>query len=482
MIGWVSSGVSDRTLVRDLAWLILSSDFFARSAAGEIFCYERGVYVPGGEFLIRQRVKHLLLELSKAEKWTRKLAREVTEFILLDTPELEATPSSDFINLENGILDVRTGELRPHSPKVLSTIRIPIAFDAQSSCPRIDEFIGEVFPKDSTHLAWEILGDLVTPDRSIQKAVCLVGEGGNGKGVFAQLAVRFVGPNNVAHLSLQKIEKDRFAVAGLYQKLANICTDLPSERLEDISLFKAITGCDRITGEFKYQNAFQFTPFARLIFSANHLPTSRDASVAFFDRWLVIPFEKRFRGTSREIPRRTLDSNLSSSREISGALNRALPALRKIRWEARFTETPSTREQWKEFQRATNPLGLWLEAETIASGSALVAQDELHAAYALACDKANRPILTRQMFGRALRRLRPDLKEAQRTIGGSRRWVYLGIGMKNGLGESLSKREATPPTPRTGSLESLDREDSPIGDLGGSQSERETATEIAFLE
>jgi hypothetical protein len=127
MIALVSSTVSDRTLVRDLAWLILSSDYFARSPAGEIFRYERGVYAPGGEFLIRQRVKHLLLELRKAEKWTRKLAREVTEFILLDTPELEAAPSSDFINLENGILDVWTGELLPHTPKVLSTIRIPIA-------------------------------------------------------------------------------------------------------------------------------------------------------------------------------------------------------------------------------------------------------------------------------------------------------------------------------------------------------------------
>jgi P4 family phage/plasmid primase-like protien len=457
MIVCISGYISDRTLVRDLASLILASDFFARSPAGEIFRYERGVYAPGGEFFIRQQVKHLLLDHHKAEKWTRKLAREVTEFILLDTPELEATPSSDFINLENGILDIWTGALSPHSPKVLSTIRIPIAFDAHASCPRIEQFIEDVFPRDSTELAWEILGDLVTPDRSIQKAVCLVGEGGNGKGVFAQVAVRFVGPNNVSHLSLQKLEKDRFAVAGLYQKLANICTDLPSERLEDSSLFKAITGCDRITGEFKYQHAFQFTPFARLIFSANHLPTSRDASAAFFDRWLVIPFEKRFRGTSREIPRQTLDANLSSSREISGALNRALPALRKIRREARFTETHSTREQWKEFQRATSPLGLWLETETVSTGSAMVAQDQLHAAYALACMKADQPIVTKQMFGRTLKRIRPGLREAQRTIGGRKRWVYLGIGMTTCSVEMLKKGEGTP---RERSFESLDQEDS----------------------
>jgi putative DNA primase/helicase len=428
--------VSDRTLVRDLAWLILTSDFFARSPAGEIFHYERGVYTAAGEFFIRQQVKHTLLELGRADKWTRRLAREVAEFILLDTPELDATPSADLINLENGVLDAWSRELFPHSPKLLSTIRIPITFDTQARCPRIEQFLGDVFPKDSTELAWEILGDLLTPDRSIQKAICLVGEGGNGKGVFAQLAVNFVGPQNVSHLSLQKLEKDRFAVAGLYQKLANICSDLPSEHLHDSSLFKAITGCDRITAEFKYQHPFEFTPFARLIFSANHLPASKDASIAYSDRWLVIPFEKRFRGTAREISRKLLDASLSDRREISGALNRSLPALRAIRRKARFTDTRSTREQWKEFQFSMNPLGLWLDAETILSGSALVAQNELHAAYALACNDAGRPIVTKQMFGRALRRLWPDLKEVQRTIDGRKQWMYLGIGMKNGVGRA----------------------------------------------
>ena len=51
-----------------------------------------------------------------------------------------------------------------------------------------------MFPKDSFELAWEVLGDLLTPDRSIQEAICIVGEGGNGKGVFAQSAVSVVGP------------------------------------------------------------------------------------------------------------------------------------------------------------------------------------------------------------------------------------------------------------------------------------------------
>jgi len=431
--------VGDRTLVRDLAALILSQDFFARNPAGEIYRYEDGVYVPGGEFFIRRRVKRLLLDLWKVEKWNRRLAQEVIEFILLDAPELEPRPSCALINLENGVLDVWTGELLPHSPRFLSTIRVPIRFEPEATCPRIEEFVDEVFPKDSTELAWEVLGDLLTPDRSIQKAICLVGEGGNGKGVFSQLAVQFVGPQNVSHLSLQRLERDRFAVAGLYQKLANVCADLPSGRLEDSSLFKAITGCDRITAEFKYRNPFEFTPFARLIFSANHLPASRDASRAYFDRWLVIPFENSFRGTSREIARHRLDATLARGPELSGALNRVLPALRRIRAQGRFSQTESTRKQHQEFQHATDPLSLWLETETISSVSALISQDRLHAAYALACINSNRPVVTKQMFGRAIRRLRPELQEVQRTVEGKRQWMYLGIGMKNGPTEPGDK-------------------------------------------
>src|ERR1700688_4578439 len=127
--------INDRMLVRDLANLIVSQDFFARTAAGEIFHYENGVYAPGGEFFIRQRVKRLLLEHWKADRWNRRLAQEVVEFILLDTPELDPTPSCGLVNVENGLLDIWTGELIPHSPELRSTIRIPIRFDPEATCP-----------------------------------------------------------------------------------------------------------------------------------------------------------------------------------------------------------------------------------------------------------------------------------------------------------------------------------------------------------
>jgi putative DNA primase/helicase len=413
-----------------MAALICEVHHFARDGAGCLLRYDQGVYVPGGEFLIRQQVKRLLLRFGKSERWSSALGRELIEFIQLDAPELEPEPPTDLINLENGILNLWTQELQPHSPRFLSSIRIPIRFDAAAACPEIDRFVAEAFPADSTALAWEILGDLITPDRSIQKAVALIGEGGNGKGVFLQLATNFVGAANVSHLSLQKLESDRFAPARLYGKLANVCPDLPGERLTGSATFKSITGCDRITAEFKYRDSFEFRPFARVLLSANHLPASRDASKAFFDRWLLIPFHRSFRGAACELPRRTIDATLSSPEELSGALNRALPAHRRLRREGRFTETATTEQQLTELQQATDPLAHWLAAETTGSSAASIAHDRLHAAYAAACANINRPIMSKQMFGRRLRVLRPQIQEAQRVADGRRQWVYLGIGWK----------------------------------------------------
>src|SRR5579863_18118 len=206
-----------------------------------------------------------------------------------------------------------------------------------ATCPAIETFVDQVLPADCRDLVWEILGDLVTQERSIQKAACLVGAGGNGKSTFLQLATQFVGLDNVCHVSLQRLERDRFAAARLFGKLANVCPDLPSEPLLDSAVFKAITGGDRITAEQKYRDSFEFTPFARLLFSANQLPIDPYSSPAYRERWLIIPFEQSFRNTRQEIPRQVLDSHLSQPNELSGALNRAFPALRRLRASGRFS-------------------------------------------------------------------------------------------------------------------------------------------------
>ena len=354
-------------------------------------------------------------------------AKPSSSIISLGVPELQDL-CPDVINLKNGLFDLSTGELLPHTPDHLSSVQIQIEYDPTATCPKIDKFIKQVFPADAIKLAWEILGDALTSDRSIQKAILLIGEGGNGKGVFLALYNNFVGRANISTLSLHQLEGDRFALARLYGKLANVCGDLPSEHLVGTSVLKGITGGDLVSGQYKFRDSFEFKPHARLVFSANHLPQSKDASKAFFDRWVVVPFDNTFRGTGKEIPRSILDARLSAPRELSGALNKALPTLRRLRKRGRFSDPESTRDALQEFRDIADPLAVWLDRETVMGPDNFVTKEELFRRYNTDCERHGRPPMTSQAFGRALSRLR-EVDEAQRTIQGKRQWVYMGIGL-----------------------------------------------------
>ena len=110
--------------------------------------------------------------------------REVTEYIRVDAPKLWTRPPPNLINLKDCILDVRIRKRYKHTPKFLSPIQIPVEYDPEAACPEWEKFIKQIFPKDAQDLPWEIAGNLLVPDTSSQKAILLVGEGGNGKSTY----------------------------------------------------------------------------------------------------------------------------------------------------------------------------------------------------------------------------------------------------------------------------------------------------------
>src|SRR5690606_29330164 len=132
------------------------------------------------------------------------------------------------------------------------------------------------------------------------------------------------------------------ATHRLNGKLANICPDLPSQHLETSSMFKALTGGDMVAAEVKHGDLYEYKPFVRLLFSANQPPQARDATKAFFRRWLVIPFDATF-APEEKIPEQVIDQQLAAPAELSGALNRALDAMPDVATNG-VTVTPTMRE------------------------------------------------------------------------------------------------------------------------------------------
>jgi P4 family phage/plasmid primase-like protien len=414
--------------VCQIAEEIGSGHRFARDAGGRLYIFRGGIYCPDGASTIRKLVQQLLRSLNLSSKWSSHRAEEVVKYIALDAAELWKRPPIGVVNVLNGLLNVTTRRLSPHSADFLSPVQLPVNFDPDARCPAWDKFIAHVFPGDSEAIAWEIPAWLMTPDTSIQKAVLLIGDGANGKSTYLRAVLAFLGRQNAAALSLHRMENDRFSVARLLGKLANICPDLPSADLISTSVFKSITGGDALLAERKFEESFEFIPFSRLIFSANHLPKSQDASAAFFRRWVVVPFERTFHaGDPGTIPGDQLDAMLADPTELSGVLNKALEAVKAIRKRG-LSEGESMRRAMDEFRETTDPLAVWLDRNATLEPDALIPIDQLWHNYNQDCVTKGRPIVSKTALGRAIVQLRPTVKKHQRTVNGKVAWCYVGIG------------------------------------------------------
>jgi putative DNA primase/helicase len=415
-------------LIQRVAGAILATDAFARDAGGLLYHFQNGVYRPTGRRFIEKRVKQLC-EQQAPKSWTPELSGRVEQWILADALELWERPPLDVLNCRNGLLNVESRTLVPHSPEHLSPVQIAASFDPDARCPHIDQFIRDVFPADTWHLPAEITAWLMLPDTNIQKAVLLLGEGSNGKSVWLNLLITFLGKENISTLSLHKLESDKFSVARLVGKLANLGMDLPTKALAGTSMFKNLTGGDVVSAERKFEPSFEFRPFVRLLFSANSAPRSEDSTHGFFRRWLVIPFTKTFEETDpNTIPPEILNARLSEPGELSGLLNQALSVLPAIR-KGRFSESDSTRAAHGEFRRTTDPLGVWLDSNTTERPDAMVPKDKLRSMYGLVCQSAGRPIMGDVQFTAALKRLRPKVEPTRRRVNRELTQVYVGLGL-----------------------------------------------------
>ena len=420
-------------LVHSLATEILIDDHFAQDEAGNLYRFNDGVYKRKGAEFITRTVRRLCADREATKSWSSKLGTETVEYIRLQSPTLWENPHATIINVKNGLLDIRTRALKPHSHEYLSVIQLPVEFDPTATCPATDKFDSQVFPEDAVILSHEIAAVLTSPSVRIQKSILFLGEGGNGKSRKLNQFKAFVGSQNCAAVSLHDLEANRFAAARLFGKLANICPDLPSAHLAGTSRFKAITGGDEITAEFKFKTSFEFKCHARLIFSANHPPRSEDASEAFFDRWLVVPFQGRFRGTATEIPEAELDALLTSPSELSGLLNHAIACIDRLRKTARYSEPESVVEAHREFYATTDPFAVWLEKFTVDDPEAVVAVDRLRIVYGAECEQRGRQRPSQTAFGLAFNRMRPKVERKQRTLNGKLQWCYIGICLTSDL-------------------------------------------------
>lgn len=415
-----------RFVVKSLAEEIMSEyRFITFEDNKEIYYYKNGIYQPGGESLIIKVAQAKLGDYS-----IKRYRDEVKSYIQYATLIQRDLVDNEtyIINLRNGLYDLKQDKFKPHTPDLLSTIQIPDKYDPNADCPNIDKFLSEVVSEKDKQTLIEWIGYSMIPDTRIQKAVMLVGNGSNGKGVFIRLQTNFIGNENTSEESLQNLGKDRFAAANLHRKLLNIFPDLPSSNIEDDSTFKMLTGGDLIRGEKKYETAFKFRNTAKLIFSANKLPQPKDMGRAYIRRWIIIDFPNTFEGKNEN---KSLINNLTTEKEMSGLLNKAIMALKEVLDKEDFSYDKTVAEVEKMYCTKSNNVAAFA-GECVKMSSEDTLKAFVYHAYVNWCNKNNEKTVTDAEFGKKFKALGyQDFRDSQPGSNGKRKYYWEGISVES---------------------------------------------------
>lgn len=200
----------------------------------------------------------------------------------------------NLINLQNGIYNLETAELLPHSPDYKLIRQLPIKYDKKADCPYVRKFLGDVTTSREAEVLLEFLGYSFIQDIRHDKAIMLLGNGSNGKSVWLKVIITMLGLENICSTSLQRLCDDKFAMSELYGKLLNIFPDLSDNMIQGADAFKGLSSGDLLTAQQKYGQPFQFMNYARQIYSANDLPAVRKGNYAYYRRWMLITFPYTF--------------------------------------------------------------------------------------------------------------------------------------------------------------------------------------------
>jgi len=387
-----------------------------RFTASVLWVYRKGVYRPEGESVVKSGAQVLLGD----ERRECRLV-ETLRYIETATKITAPDPNLTYINVRNGRLDWIAGNLEIHSPDYFEVMQLPVVYDQNAGCPTFDHYLATTLAPEIIPLAEEIMGYCLIPDTRFERAVMMVGVGGNGKSVFLDTLIALLGAENISTVALQDLEENRFRVAELFGKLANIFADLDDRALNSSSVFKTLVTGDRITAERKFAQPFSFRSYARLVFSANSLPPSRDRTHAFYRRWLIIPFEQVFTGENDD-----KDLRLKLRGELPGILNRALNGLRRLFSNGKFSEPRAVKTAIEEYQHENDTVASFAADCVLNDANGTIEKKTLYSRYRFWCEAQGLRAVTQKQLKTSLKHIFPLLNEV-RSHGGKGPWHWVGI-------------------------------------------------------
>ncbi|GHU81843.1 hypothetical protein FACS189468_5180 [Spirochaetia bacterium] len=387
----------------------------------------RGIYaelIKTADYRDRLDIEKHAMQSESARR--RKAFIEVASWIPdlnVKTDHLDTNPW--ILNVENGTVDLRTGELREHRQEDMITKIAHVTYDKNADCPIWRNFLMEIMNYNAELIRFiqTAAGWAITGNTSEQSMFILFGTGANGKSTFLNTIMNLLGDYAIATPTETFMKKSGDQITNDIARLrgTRFVTTTEAEQGRRLSepLIKQITGNDRMTARFLYGEFFSFVPTFKIFMATNHKPVIKGTDHGIWRRIKLIPFTNR-------IPEEKQDKNLEEKlmAEASGILNWLLEGAK--RWTEERLKTPQIiTSATDEYRGEMDVIGNFIRERCAQEPGASIRARELFKCYQDWCDDNNEHACSERFLGLRLK----ELGLEQKRLADGRYWK--GIMVKS---------------------------------------------------
>jgi putative DNA primase/helicase len=262
------------------------------------------------------------------------------------------------LNTFGGVVDLRTGTMRPHRPDDSMTKITPTP--PGGDCPLWRTFLARVTGGNSALQAFlqRAAGYALTGSTREHALFFFYGSGGNGKGVFLNTLTGVLGTYaavaSMETFTASQCDRHPTDIAMLHGARLVTAQETEEGRYWAEARIKGMTGGDPISARFMRQDFFTFVPAFKLFVAGNHKPALRNVDEAIRRRLHLVPFEV-------QIPLEERDASLTEKLkgERPGILAWAIAGCQE--WQRIGLAPPmAVRDATCDYLEAEDALGQWL--------------------------------------------------------------------------------------------------------------------------
>ncbi len=333
------------------------------------------------------------------------------------------------LNVQNGTLDLRTGELRPHRREDLLTKLAPVTYDANAGCPLWLAFLDRIMDRnqDLIRFLQRSIGYTLTGSARERVLFMLHGGGANGKSTLLETMAALLGDygkSTRAETLLVKhydggIPNDLAALKGA--RFVSTSETEEGKRMAE-ALVKALTGGDTLSARFLRGEFFTFRATFKLWLATNHKPIIRGSDPAIWDRIKLVPFDVRIPDAEqdKELPAKLLA-------ELPGILAWAVRGC--LEWQTTHSLGIPTevRVATANYRADMDTVAAFVDDCCVVGANLTVEAGQLYEAYKDWCTASGEKFMSKKALGQRLLE-RPQFQPTRVGKKGTRGWKGVGLG------------------------------------------------------